>query len=196
MVYVEDVDARVAQAVAAGAQAHAAGREPVLRRSHRRHRRSVRLSLVHRHARRGRPAGRAREARGEGDGRRLTLRLLPHVTCRSPTNAALAAVLANPAIWRGGDCAPEPAAMPIGLSRARRRAARPRLAGRRADRDRARARRHRRDPPHAAGARAAAGAAPRRRLDRAAARAVRAGARRRGARSRAAPDRPLPQRRR
>jgi len=29
-------------------------------------------------------------------------------------NPALAAVLANPAIWRGGDCAPEPAAMPSG----------------------------------------------------------------------------------
>ncbi len=32
------------------------------------------------------------------------------------TNAALAAVLANPAIWRGGDCAPEPAAMPSGFA--------------------------------------------------------------------------------
>ena len=31
-------------------------------------------------------------------------------------NAALAAVLANPAIWRGGDCAPEPAAMPSGYA--------------------------------------------------------------------------------
>src|SRR5206468_2821205 len=30
-------------------------------------------------------------------------------------NSALAAVLANPAIWRGGDCAPEPAAMPSGF---------------------------------------------------------------------------------
>jgi hypothetical protein len=30
-------------------------------------------------------------------------------------NAALAAVLANPAIWRGGECAPEPAAMPSGF---------------------------------------------------------------------------------
>jgi cell division inhibitor SulA/protein ImuA len=29
-------------------------------------------------------------------------------------NPALAAVLANPAIWRGGDCAPEPIAMPSG----------------------------------------------------------------------------------
>ena len=29
---------------------------------------------------------------------------------------ALAAVLANPAIWRGGDCAPEPAAMPSGYA--------------------------------------------------------------------------------
>ncbi len=29
-------------------------------------------------------------------------------------NPALAAALANPAIWRGGDCAPEPAAMPSG----------------------------------------------------------------------------------
>jgi len=28
---------------------------------------------------------------------------------------ALATVLANPAIWRGGDCAPEPAAMPSGF---------------------------------------------------------------------------------
>ena len=31
-------------------------------------------------------------------------------------NPALAAVLANPAIWRGGDCAPEPAALPSGFS--------------------------------------------------------------------------------
>jgi cell division inhibitor SulA/protein ImuA len=31
------------------------------------------------------------------------------------SNTALAAVLANPAIWRGGDCAPEPAAMPSGF---------------------------------------------------------------------------------
>jgi hypothetical protein len=31
-------------------------------------------------------------------------------------NPALAAVLANPAIWRGGDCAPEPAAMPSGYA--------------------------------------------------------------------------------
>jgi len=30
-------------------------------------------------------------------------------------NAALAAVLANPAIWRGGECAPEPAALPSGF---------------------------------------------------------------------------------
>ncbi len=30
-------------------------------------------------------------------------------------NPALATVLANPAIWRGGDCAPEPAAMPTGF---------------------------------------------------------------------------------
>ena len=30
-------------------------------------------------------------------------------------NPALAAVLANPAIWRGGDCAPEPAALPSGF---------------------------------------------------------------------------------
>ncbi len=30
-------------------------------------------------------------------------------------NAALAAVLAHPAIWRGGECAPEPAAMPSGF---------------------------------------------------------------------------------
>ena len=30
-------------------------------------------------------------------------------------NYALAAVLANPAIWRGGDCAPEPAAVPSGF---------------------------------------------------------------------------------
>ncbi len=30
-------------------------------------------------------------------------------------NPALATVLANPAIWRGGDCAPEPAAMPSGF---------------------------------------------------------------------------------
>ena len=29
---------------------------------------------------------------------------------------ALAAVLANPAIWRGGDCAPEPAAVPSGFA--------------------------------------------------------------------------------
>ena len=31
------------------------------------------------------------------------------------SNTNLAAVLANPAIWRGGDCAPEPAAMPSGF---------------------------------------------------------------------------------
>jgi len=31
------------------------------------------------------------------------------------SNTALASVLANPAIWRGGDCAPEPAAMPSGF---------------------------------------------------------------------------------
>jgi len=31
-------------------------------------------------------------------------------------NFALAGVLANPAIWRGGDCAPEPAAMPSGFA--------------------------------------------------------------------------------
>jgi hypothetical protein len=31
-------------------------------------------------------------------------------------NTALASVLAHPAIWRGGDCAPEPAAMPSGFS--------------------------------------------------------------------------------
>jgi len=30
-------------------------------------------------------------------------------------NPALATVLANPAIWRGGECAPEPAAMPSGF---------------------------------------------------------------------------------
>ncbi len=30
-------------------------------------------------------------------------------------NPALAAVLSNPAIWRGGDCAPEPAALPSGF---------------------------------------------------------------------------------
>lgn len=31
-------------------------------------------------------------------------------------NFALATVLANPAIWRGGDCAPEPAAVPSGFA--------------------------------------------------------------------------------
>jgi cell division inhibitor SulA/protein ImuA len=31
-------------------------------------------------------------------------------------NVALASVLAHPAIWRGGDCAPEPAAMPSGFA--------------------------------------------------------------------------------
>ena len=31
-------------------------------------------------------------------------------------NPALATVLANPAIWRGGDCAPEPAALPSGYA--------------------------------------------------------------------------------
>ena len=31
-------------------------------------------------------------------------------------NPALAAVLANPAIWRGGECAPEPAAIPSGYA--------------------------------------------------------------------------------
>ena len=30
-------------------------------------------------------------------------------------NPALAAVLSNPAIWRGGECAPEPAALPSGF---------------------------------------------------------------------------------
>ncbi len=30
-------------------------------------------------------------------------------------NSALAVVLSNPAIWRGGDCAPEPAALPSGF---------------------------------------------------------------------------------
>ena len=68
MVYVEDVDARGRAGGRRRREAHAAGRQPVLRRPHRRHRRSVRLSLVPRHARRGRPAGRARKARGEGDG--------------------------------------------------------------------------------------------------------------------------------
>ena len=32
----------------------------------------------------------------------------------SAATAALAAVLSHPAIWRGGDCAPEPAALPTG----------------------------------------------------------------------------------
>jgi hypothetical protein len=32
-----------------------------------------------------------------------------------PANAALAAILANSAIWRGSDCAPEPEAMPSGF---------------------------------------------------------------------------------
>ena len=31
-------------------------------------------------------------------------------------NAALATLLANPAIWRGGDCAPEPATLPSGFA--------------------------------------------------------------------------------
>jgi len=31
-------------------------------------------------------------------------------------NSALAAVLSNPAIWRGGECAPEPAALPSGFA--------------------------------------------------------------------------------
>lgn len=34
----------------------------------------------------------------------------------SAAHPALAAVLANPAIWRGGDCAPEPAALPSGFA--------------------------------------------------------------------------------
>lgn len=34
----------------------------------------------------------------------------------SAAPAALASVLANPAIWRGGDCAPEPAAVPSGFA--------------------------------------------------------------------------------
>lgn len=34
----------------------------------------------------------------------------------SAARLALAAVLANPAIWRGGDCAPEPAAVPSGFA--------------------------------------------------------------------------------
>jgi hypothetical protein len=31
-------------------------------------------------------------------------------------NPALAALLSHPAIWRGGDCAPEPAALPTGFA--------------------------------------------------------------------------------
>src|SRR3989442_4081614 len=31
-------------------------------------------------------------------------------------NAALVTLLANPAIWRGGDCAPEPATLPSGFA--------------------------------------------------------------------------------
>ena len=176
----------VAQAVAAGAQAHAAGREPVLRRSHRRHRGPVRLPLVPRHARRGRLVGRvarrvkAMEAAAGPDA---------WPTPRSPPSS-------QSAIWRGGECAPEPAAMPSGFAeldavlpgRGWPACALTEIA--------ARARRHRRDPAHAACARAPAGGASRRRLDRAAARALRAGARGRGARSRAAPDRPLPEQRR
>ena len=34
----------------------------------------------------------------------------------NPVNPALAVVLSNPAIWRGGDCAPEPAAIASGYS--------------------------------------------------------------------------------
>ena len=34
----------------------------------------------------------------------------------SAANPALASVLANPAIWRGGDCAPEPATVPSGFA--------------------------------------------------------------------------------
>ena len=70
MVYVEDVDARRRAGGGRGRQDHAAGREPVLRRSHRRHRRPVRLPLVPRHARRGRLARRDREARGKAMGSR------------------------------------------------------------------------------------------------------------------------------
>ena len=33
-----------------------------------------------------------------------------------PASSALAALLANPAIWRGDDCAPEPAAVPSGFA--------------------------------------------------------------------------------
>ena len=108
---------------------------------------------------------------------------MPRCHC-SASSSALATLLSHPAIWRGDDVAPEPAAVPSGYRRARRRVARPRLAAGRADRASARARRHRRDPPHAARARAPAGAAARRRVDRAAAQALRAGARRGGPRSR------------
>ena len=96
-----------------------------------------------------------RRAEGAIDGRRPVPRCRRNAT--HAMNPALAALLAHPAIWRGDDCAPEPAAMPSGFARARRRAAGPRLAAARADRGAARARRHRRDAPHAARARAPAG---------------------------------------
>lgn len=36
-------------------------------------------------------------------------------TAQAAPDTALATLLANPAIWRGGDCAPEPAALPSGF---------------------------------------------------------------------------------
>jgi hypothetical protein len=42
--------------------------------------------------------------------------MMPIVSAASPSRAAhLAARLAHPAIWRGGDCAPEPASVPTGF---------------------------------------------------------------------------------
>ena len=79
-------------------------------------------------------------------------------------SAALARLLAHPAIWRGGDCASGAGQHRIRLCRARRSTSGRRVAARRADRIAARARRHRRIAAHAAGARAVAGRRAQRRL--------------------------------
>ena len=141
--------------------------------------------------RRGRPAGRAETARDESDG---TQEGRPRTDGSNDgrMNPALAAVLSNPAIWRGGDCAPEPAALPSGFP-----ALDAVLPGRGWPGGALTEMLLEREgigelAPHAAGARAAAGAGPRHRLDRAAA-SCRTRRRCRGrARPRAASHRPLP----
>ena len=112
------------------------------------------------------------------------------------SNHALAALLAHPAIWRGDDCAPEPAALPSGFA-----ALDAALPGRGwpqgaltemlLEREGIGELRLTLPAP-----RARAGGRTRRRVDRAAASSLRAGARGSGARSRALLRRPLPRRRR